>query len=105
MIATTGIETPRIQVTLATGIPEERCRRVNLGYADYRTIDPAAWAGREAEGILLVPHAGEMLYRSAAPGGGSQEGFWDEAAWLDAARATAGSGACLAAGRRVEPLA
>jgi nickel-dependent lactate racemase len=62
----TGIETPRIGVTLATGIPEERCRRVNLGYADYRTIDPAAWAGREAEGVLLVPHAGEMLYRSEA---------------------------------------
>jgi nickel-dependent lactate racemase len=57
------IETPRIQVTLATSIPEERCRRVNLGYADYRAIDPQAWAGREAEGVLLVPHAGEMLYR------------------------------------------
>jgi hypothetical protein len=28
------------RVTLATGIPEERCRRVNLGYADPRTIDP-----------------------------------------------------------------
>jgi nickel-dependent lactate racemase len=64
--AITRIESPRIQVTLATGIPEERCRRINLGYADYRTIDPAAWAGREAEGLLLVPHAGEMLYRSTA---------------------------------------
>lgn len=61
--ATTGIETPRIQVTLATGIPEERCRRINLGYADYNAIDPHEWAGREAEGILLVEHAGEMLYR------------------------------------------
>lgn len=60
----TGIETPRIQVTLATGIPEERCRRVNLGYADHRTIDPEEWAGREAEGVLLVPHAGEVLYRA-----------------------------------------
>jgi nickel-dependent lactate racemase len=59
----TGVETPRIQVTLATGIPEERCRRVNLGYVGYRTIDPQAWAGREAEGRLLVSHAGEMLYR------------------------------------------
>ena len=58
-----GIETPRIQVTLATGIPEERCRRINLGYADYRAIDPHEWAGREEEGILLVPHAGEVLYR------------------------------------------
>ena len=58
-----GIETPRITVTLATGIPEARCRRINLGYADYRTINPREWAGREAEGILLVEHAGEMLYR------------------------------------------
>lgn len=62
----TGIETPRIQVTLATGIPEERCRRVNLGYADWRTIDPEAWANREDEGVLLVRHAGEMLYRCPA---------------------------------------
>jgi nickel-dependent lactate racemase len=63
--AATGLETPRIQVTLATAIPEERCRRVNLGYADYRKIDPEEWKGREDEGILLVPHAGEMLYRAA----------------------------------------
>ena len=61
--AATGVETPRIAVTLATGIPEERCRRINLGYADYRAIDPAAWMGREADGILYVPHAGERLYR------------------------------------------
>ena len=59
-----GIETPRIAVTLATGIPEERCRRINLGYADYREIDPEAWKGREQEGVLFVPHAGEMLYRA-----------------------------------------
>jgi nickel-dependent lactate racemase len=63
--AASGIEAPRIQVTLATGIPEERCRRINLGYRDYREIDPAAWEGREDNGKLLVPHAGEMLYRLA----------------------------------------
>ena len=62
--AATGIETPRITVTLATGIPEERCRRINLGYADYREIDPKEWMGREQEGILYVPHAGEVLYRA-----------------------------------------
>jgi nickel-dependent lactate racemase len=62
--AATGIETPRISVTLATGIPEERCRRINLGYADYHDIDPADWKGREHEGILYVPHAGETLYRA-----------------------------------------
>jgi lactate racemase len=58
-----GVETPRVQVTLATGIPEERCRRVNLGYLDYHGIDPQEWEHREAEGVLFVPHAGEMLYR------------------------------------------
>ena len=58
-----GIERPRIQVTLATGIPEDECRAVNLGYRDPASIDPSAWAGREAEGILVVPRAGEYLYR------------------------------------------
>lgn len=58
-----SIEQPRITVTLATAIPEERCRRINLGYLDYRTIDPESWRGREAEGVLLVERAGEMLYR------------------------------------------
>ena len=62
--AASGVEVPRITVTLATGIPKERCERINLGFADYRTIDPSAWAGREDEGILLVPHAGEVLYRA-----------------------------------------
>jgi hypothetical protein len=58
-----GVERPRIRVTLATGIPEERCRRINLGYVNPATIDPEEWAGREDEGILLVRKAGEMLYR------------------------------------------
>jgi nickel-dependent lactate racemase len=61
--AATGVETPRVTVTLATGIPEERCRRINLGYRDPATVDPRDFAGREAEGVLLVPRAGEMLYR------------------------------------------
>jgi nickel-dependent lactate racemase len=61
--AATGTERPRIQVTLATGIPEERCRRINLGYLDPASIRVSEWAGREEEGILVVPRAGEMLYR------------------------------------------
>ena len=60
-----GFEHPRIQVTLATAIPEERCRRINLGYLDYREIDPAGWEDREDEGLLTVHNAGEMLYRAA----------------------------------------
>jgi lactate racemase len=62
--AATGIETPRINVTLATGIPEERCRLINLGYKNWRKINVDEWKNREAEGILYVPHAGEMLYRA-----------------------------------------
>jgi nickel-dependent lactate racemase len=59
----TGVERPRIQVTLATGIPEERCRHLNLGYLDPASVNIAAWEGRENEDILVVPKAGEMLYR------------------------------------------
>ncbi|MGH2505368.1 MAG: lactate racemase domain-containing protein, partial [Ktedonobacterales bacterium] len=61
------VERPRIQVTLATRIPAERCARINLGYRDYRTIDPHAWANREDDGLLLVEHAGETLYRLREP--------------------------------------
>ncbi len=59
-----GIELPRIHVTLATGIPEERCQRVKLGYLDYKKINVEEWKNREQEGVLFVPHAGEMLYRA-----------------------------------------
>ena len=58
-----GVEKPRIRVTLATGIPQEVCERINLGYRDPATIDVESFADREDEGILLVRKAGEMLYR------------------------------------------
>ena len=61
----TGVERPRIQVTLATGIPEARCRRINLGYLDPASVRVDDWKGREADGVLVVPRAGEMLYRLA----------------------------------------
>jgi nickel-dependent lactate racemase len=57
-----GVEHCRIQVTLATGIPEEVCRKINLGYRDPASINPRDFADREEEGILYVPKAGEMLY-------------------------------------------
>ena len=59
-----GVEHARIRVTLATQIPAAECARLGLGYLDPATIDPAEWQGREAEGILFVPKAGEMLYRA-----------------------------------------
>ena len=58
-----GVERCRVQVTLATAIPEEVCRRINLGYRDPRSLRQADFADREPEGVLLVPKAGEMLFR------------------------------------------
>ncbi len=58
-----GVEKPRVQVTLATGIPEAECRAINLGYRDPASIKPDDWRNREHQGILLVPEAGEILYR------------------------------------------
>jgi hypothetical protein len=58
-----GIERPRVQVTVASGISREVCERINLGYRDPATIDVESFANREHEGILLVRKAGEHLYR------------------------------------------
>jgi len=58
-----GVEKARIEVILATAIPEQLCRKVNLGYMDPAAIDIAKYRNREKEGILLVPHAGEVLHR------------------------------------------
>ncbi len=57
------VEHPRARVVLATGISEELTRKVNLDYVSPGSINPADYANREAEGVLLVPHAGERLYR------------------------------------------
>lgn len=56
-----GEERLRVDVTLATGIPEEVCRAVNLGYRDPATIDVAAYAAEA--GTLVVRQAGEVLFR------------------------------------------
>ena len=57
----TGEERLRVDVTLATGIPEPVCRALNLGYRDPATIDVAAFAADP--GTLVVPRAGEVLFR------------------------------------------
>ncbi len=62
-----GSETPRAKVTLATSIPPEVCRKINLGYRDPQSIRVEDYADRETEGVLLVPKAGEMLYRLTNP--------------------------------------
>jgi len=63
----TMIETPRIQVTLATAIPPERCHQIGVGYLNPAIVNLADWENQEQEGILLVPQAGEMLYRLRNP--------------------------------------
>ncbi len=65
--ASTGVETPRIDVKLATGIPRERCEKINLEYLDPATVDPEAWEERDEPGVLVVSPAGEHLYRVGAP--------------------------------------
>ena len=58
-----GVERPRVNVILATKIPPERCKKINLGYMNPDEIKPEDFADREDEGVLLVRKAGEMLYR------------------------------------------
>lgn len=58
-----GVEKPNVRVTLASKIPPEDCARLNLGYQDPAKIELETWKNREAEGILYVPRAGEILFR------------------------------------------
>ena len=62
-----GVEQCRIKVTLATGIPREVCERINMGYRDPASLDIESFANREAEGVLLVRKAGEMLHKLKSP--------------------------------------
>ena len=58
-----GVEKPRANVVLATGISKERCQKVNLDYMNPNDINIADHENREDEGILVVHHAGEVLHR------------------------------------------
>ena len=58
-----GVEKPRVNVVLATGISEDRCRKVNLDYMNPDDINIADYENREDEGVLVVHHAGEILHR------------------------------------------
>ena len=54
-------ERQRVRVTLATGIPEAVVRQANLNYLAPDAVDVDAWATEP--GTLVVPDAGEVLYR------------------------------------------
>lgn len=57
--AETGVETCRLTLTFATGIPPEVCESINVKYRDPATI-PALM---EDPAYVVVPDAGEVLYR------------------------------------------
>jgi lactate racemase len=62
-----GVEKCRANVTLATQISPVQCKRINLGYRAPNSIRLEDFAGREQDGVLVVPKAGEMLYQLENP--------------------------------------
>jgi lactate racemase len=54
---------PRYRITLASGIPEEVCVRVKLGYQPHASVDLAG--ARQDPDTLVVEHAGRDLYLTA----------------------------------------
>jgi hypothetical protein len=57
------VERPDVNLVFATSIPEEVCRRINVGYMDPAAIDPRDCIHKEEQGILYVDPAGEILHR------------------------------------------
>jgi len=51
----------RYRITMATGLDEETCKRVNLGYLDHRSLDLAALNSQTD--TLVVKDAGRDLYQ------------------------------------------
>jgi nickel-dependent lactate racemase len=58
-----GVERPDVDLVFATSIPEEVCRRINVGYLDPAAIDPRDYMNKEEQGVLYVEPAGEILHR------------------------------------------
>jgi nickel-dependent lactate racemase len=52
---------PRYRITMASGLDEATCKRVNLGYLDYRSFDPDSL--RDDAETLIVENAGRDLYK------------------------------------------
>jgi len=50
---------PRYRITMASGLDEQTCKRVNLGYLDYRTFD----YDTTDPDTFVVNHAGRDLYK------------------------------------------
>ena len=78
-------ERNRVTVTLATGIPEDVVRSVNLNYLDPAEVDIAAY--QADPDTFVEPHAGEVLYRlgpqQAGRGPGEPDGRGIDMAGLE----------------------
>ncbi len=57
-----GRVVPRYRITMATGLDEATCKRVNLGYLDYKRFDYEKL--REDPDTLIVTDAGRDLYKT-----------------------------------------
>lgn len=58
-----GVEKKRVNIVLATALSKERCESLDVGYMDPDTLDIDSLMNREDEGILVIPYAGETLFR------------------------------------------
>jgi hypothetical protein len=56
-----GRVVPRYRITMATGLDEETCKQVHLGYLDFRTFDYEKL--RHDPETLIVKDAGRDLYK------------------------------------------
>ena len=61
------VEEPRINVTLATGIPREQCEHLSLTYVDPADVETSDWSTELGSSAYKVPRAGEMLFRVGKP--------------------------------------
>jgi nickel-dependent lactate racemase len=66
--AASGIERPRIRVTLSTALPESLCREIGLGYLDPASPEIARLLAGDDPDTFVVRRAGETLYRLESAG-------------------------------------
>lgn len=55
-----GIETPNVNIIMATGLTKQKCAEINLDYVDYHSVDIEKY--RNDPDCLVVDDAGEILY-------------------------------------------
>jgi nickel-dependent lactate racemase len=61
-----GVEHPRVNVTLATGLDAATCKSINLGYLDPRKVRLDEW--KNDADAFVIERAGEFLFRVTPPG-------------------------------------